>query len=139
MSGYLLDTPLVTAYLRGRPGTVALVSSWMAVGEAGTSIILYGESIEYLRGFSESQRWQTALRALLRQLRVYDLTYAILERYADLRRAMRPPHGPGLVGDMDTLIAATALVYGLTVVTLDSDYSRAPGLSIMQLTRGELL
>ena len=138
MSGYLLDTTLVTAYLRGRPGALSLLSPWMAAHEAGTSIIVYGEGIEYLRSFPDPRRWQTALRALLRQVRIYDLTYAILERYADLRRAMRPPHGPGLIGDMDTLIAATALVYGLAVVTLDSDYMRVPGLAVMHLPRSAI-
>ncbi len=138
MSGYLLDTPLITAYLRGRPGPVALLSPWMSANEAGTSIVTYGESIEYLRNFRDSHKWQAALRALLRQMRVYDLTYAILERYADLRRAMRPPYGPGLIGDIETLIAATALVYGLTVVTLDSDHTRVPGLSVMHLSRSAL-
>ena len=138
MSGYLLDTSLVTGYLRGRPGTVDLVSPWVASHEAGTSIIVYGESVEYLRRFPESQRWQAALRAILRQMRTYDLTYAILERYADLRRAMRSPYGSGLIGDMDTLIAATALVYDLTVVTIDSDYARVPDLSLMRLSRSAL-
>ena len=138
MRGYLLDTPLVTAYLRGRPRAIALLSPWMAAHEAGTSVIVYGEGIEYLRSFPAPQQWQTALRALLRQMRVYDLTYAILERYADLRRAMRPPHGPGLIGDMDTLIAATALAYDLAMVTLDSDYMRVPGLAVMQLPRSAI-
>jgi predicted nucleic acid-binding protein len=138
MSGYLLDTPLVTAYLRGRPSIIALVGPWMAAQQTVTSVVTYGEAIEYLRGFSDPLRWQSALRALLRQMRVYDLTYAILERYADVRRAMRPPQGSGLIGDMDTLIAATALVYGLTVVTLDSDYTRVPGLSVMHLPRSAI-
>ena len=71
-------------------------------------------------------------------MRTYDLTYAILERYADLRRAMRSPYGSGLIGDMDTLIAATALVYDLTVVTIDSDYARVPDLSLMRLSRSAL-
>lgn len=138
MSGYLLDTPLVTGYLRGRPRTVALVAPWLAAQEVGTSVITYGEGIEYLRGFSNPAQWQASLRSLLRQLRVYDLTYAILERFADVRRSMRPPQGPGLIGDMDTLIAATAFVYDLTVVTLDSDYTRVPGLSVMRLPRSAI-
>ncbi len=138
MSGYLLDTPLVTAYLRGRPKAVALISPWIAAGEAGASVIVYGESIEYLRGFPDPHRWQVALRSFLRTLRVFDLTYTILERYADLRRAMRPPHGGGLIGDMDTLIAATALAHSWTMVTLDSDYTRVPGLSVMHLPRSAL-
>ena len=35
----------------------------------------------------------------------------IMEQYADFRRAMRPPQGTGLIGDVDTLIAATAYVH----------------------------
>ena len=55
--------------------------------------------------------------------------YPILERYADLRRQMRP--SGGLIGDIDTLIAATALGRGLTVVTRDTDFQPLPGLSVM--------
>ena len=65
----------------------------------------------------------------------YFLTYAIVERYADIRRAMRAPHGPGLIGDVDTLIAATALERNLTVVTLDQDFTRVPGLHVQLLER----
>jgi predicted nucleic acid-binding protein len=46
---------------------------------------------------------------------------------------MRPPYGPGLIGDIDTLIAATALVHRLTVITLDHDFERVPGLSVTVL------
>lgn len=52
-------------------------------------------------------------------------TYAILGRYADLRRQLRPPHGPGLIGDVDALIAATALEHDLTLVTTDTDFERS--------------
>ena len=100
---------------------------------------MYGEVIEFFKilpGFSERR---ALLRALFRRIRTYDLSYAILERYADLRLAMRPPRGRGLVGDIDTLIAATALDHDLTVVTLDSDFTRVPGLSVQHLTRAQLL
>lgn len=78
------------------------------------------------------------MRSLLRGAYPYFLTYGILERYADIRRQLRPPHGPGLIGDIDTLIAATALTRHLTVVTADSDYQRVPGLVTMVLTRTSL-
>ena len=52
----------------------------------------------------------------------------IMERYADLRRQMR--WSGGLIGDIDTLIAATALARRLTVVTRDSNFQRVPGLSV---------
>lgn len=61
-----------------------------------------------------------------------------LERYADIRRAMRRPHGTGLIGDADTLIAATALEQQLTVVTIDSDFERVPGLDVRLVSREAL-
>ena len=89
--------------------------------------------MEYLKSFPDFPRHQVALRTLLRKVHPYPLTYALLEQYADLRRAMRPPHGPGLIGDIDTIIAATALHYGLTLVTADGDFTRVPGLSLMHI------
>jgi predicted nucleic acid-binding protein len=47
---------------------------------------------------------------------------------AEIRRKLRPPHGKGLIGDIDTLIAATALERNLTIVTTDADFQRVPGL-----------
>ncbi|GEM_PF-4627090 len=43
-----------------------------------------------------------------------------------------------LIGDMDTLIAATALEYSLAVVTSDSDFERVPGLSVKLIDRKTL-
>ena len=96
---------------------------------------VYGEISEYNHNFPDFARRQTELRALLQQVYPYGLSYLILERYAELRRMLRPPHGPGLIGDIDTLIAATALVYDLTLVTTDSDFTRVPELDLMFLPR----
>ncbi len=46
--------------------------------------------------------------------------------------------GPGTIGDVDTLIAATALVRGLTVVTTDKDFLRVPGLLVQLVDRNTL-
>ncbi len=43
---------------------------------------------------------------------------------------LRPPYGTGLIGDIDTLIVATALERELIMVTADSDFSRVPGLQL---------
>ena len=96
--------------------------------QAATSLLVYGEISEYNYSFPDFARRQTELRALLQQVYPYGLSYLILERYAQLRRILRPPHGPGLIGDIDTLIAATALVYDLTLVTTDSYFTRVPQL-----------
>lgn len=131
MRRYLLDTPIVAAYLNNRPKAVQLVQPWIMQREAATSILVYGEVIEYLKSVPNYSQRQTQLRLLLREVYLYNLTYRVLERYADIRRQLRLPHGPGLIGDIDTLIAATALERNLTVVTLDQDYRRVPGLNIM--------
>jgi tRNA(fMet)-specific endonuclease VapC len=133
MREYLLDTNVGGAYLQGRPGAVSLAREWIHNDQATTSIVVYGEITEYLKGFAQFPRHQAALRTLLRKVHPYPLTYALLEQYADLRRAMRPPYGPGLIGDIDTLIAATALHYRLTLVTTDSDFTHVPGLSYIHL------
>src|SRR5712691_7148087 len=132
MRRYLLDSPVLTGYLKGR-NIVTLVEPWVENNEAATSLLVYGEISEYHHSFPNFARRQTQLRALLQQVYPYGLSYLVLERYAELRRMLRPPHGPGLIGDIDTLIAATALVYDLTLVSTDSDFTRVPQLDLMFL------
>lgn len=135
---YLLDANIVAAYLLGKRGAGDLARAWVQNNEAATSIIVYGEVCEYLKGLSDVSLRLVALRTLLKKVYPYPLTYSSLEQYAEIRRAMRPPHGPGLIGDIDTLIAATALDNGLTLVTADGDFTRVPGLSVMHISRTTL-
>jgi tRNA(fMet)-specific endonuclease VapC len=130
VAGYLLDTGPLTAYLFGRPAVRELLTPWVRARAAATSPVVYAEVTEYLLGRPDAARRQRELRELLRVIRPYALTYTVLERYARLRRQLRPPYGPGLIGDLDTLLAATALERGLTVVTADGDFRRVPGLSV---------
>ncbi len=139
MKRYLLDNGVLVAYLKGRAGALRLIDPWLDAQEVATSIVVYGEAIEYFKGLPGYPKNRAGLRTLLQEVTPHKLTYPIMERYADLRRAMRPPRGPGLIGDADTLIAATALEHGLTVVTLDGDYTRVPGLSVLHLARSALI
>ncbi len=138
MKRYLLDSTPLTAYLHGRPGAITLITPWLHAREVATSHLCYAEVIEYLKGFPHYRHRATQLRRFLQEVTPYALTYGILERYADIRRALRPPHGTGLIGDIDTLIAATALEQNLTLVTTDSDFARVPHLQIILLTRETL-
>ena len=98
----------------------------------------YAEVIEYIKGRTDFQQRQTTLRRLLKEVYPYFLTYGILERYAEVRRHLRPPHGPGLIGDIDTLIASTAIERNLTLVTTDQDFERVAGLKTSPIARTEL-
>jgi predicted nucleic acid-binding protein len=58
----------------------------------------------------------------------------VVEYIRDFADAGRRPHGKGLIGDIDTLIAATALERTLTVVTYDRDFQRVPDLKVILLS-----
>lgn len=96
MRRYLLDTAPVAACLQGRPGAFDLIRPWLAQHEAATSIVVYAEVTEFLQGFPDATNRQDARRTLLREIPPYLLTYTIMERYAEIRRELRPPHGEGL-------------------------------------------
>ena len=97
--------------------------------------MVYGEVVEYIKGRPDFVARHGALRTLLGDVHPYPLGYHIMDRYADLRRRLRPPYGPGLIGDIDTVIAATALQHDLTLVTTDADFRRVPDLKLMVLAR----
>lgn len=128
MKRYLLDTSLIAAFLHGRPHALTLIEPLVRDGQAATSILVYGEVIEYLKGLPTFTEYKARLQKLfaLNQITPYPLTYPILERYAEIRRTLRPLRKD--IGDIDTLIAATALEHDLTLLTIDTDYDRVPQL-----------
>ncbi len=135
MRRQLVDTTPLVALLTNRPSVVSLLTPALSRDELATSIVVYGEVLERIKGAPDVARRHAGLRQLVRGVRPYLITYPIVDRYADLRRQLRPPHGPGLIGDIDTLIAATALTYNLELITTDSDFLRVPDLRVMLLDR----
>ncbi len=130
MKRYLLDTSLLAAYLQSRVTAVQLIRPLIERHEVATSILVYAEVVEYIKGLPQYQKRLVELRQLMREIYPYFLTYAILDRYADIRRNLRPPHVIGLIGDMDTLSAATAIERNLTIVTIDRDFARVSHLKM---------
>jgi predicted nucleic acid-binding protein len=59
-----------------------------------------------------------------------------MRRYGELRRSLRSTNS--LIGDIDTLIAATAIERRLTVVTTDEDFRRVPDLPLVVVPRSQL-
>jgi predicted nucleic acid-binding protein len=136
MRRHLLDTPLVSAYLLSRPAALSLITPWIEDGEAATSILVYGEVNEYIRGRVDYPQLHAQLIDLLKEIPPFFLTYPIMRRYGEIRRALRPTNS--LIGDVDTLIACTALERNLTIVTTDGDFQRVPGLKLMAIPRSQL-
>lgn len=138
MKTHLLDTTVLAALLNGRPTAVTLLTPLLTQHELATSMLVYGEVAELIQGYTNATQRQQDLELLLTEVYPYNLTYAILARYAALRRAMRAPHGSGVIGDVDTLIAATAIEHQLTLLTADADFERTPGLSLQRIDRALL-
>ena len=136
MRRFLLDTPMVSAYLLERPTALRLVNPWIRSREAATSVLVYGEVNEYIRGRSDYVQLNAQLVDLLKEIMPFFITYPIMRRYGEIRRMLRPINA--LVGDVDTLIAATALERDLTVVTVDGDFQRVPALKLMLVPRAQL-
>ena len=109
---------------------VELIHPLIKRHEVATSILVYAEVVKYIQGLSHVQNRSVELRQLMREIYPYFLTYSILDRYADIRRKLRPPHGKGLIGDMDTFIAVTAIERNLTIITADRDFERVPHLKV---------
>jgi predicted nucleic acid-binding protein len=137
MRRYLLDTAPLAALLLARPAAVDLIRPWLNRHEVATSILAYAEVAEYIKDMAAAPRRKLQLHTLLGEVYPYFLTYPILERYADIIRSLRKPHGKGLIGDIDTLIAATALERNLAVITYDTDFQRVLGLKVKLLSRSE--
>jgi predicted nucleic acid-binding protein len=128
---YLLDTSPLTAYLLGRHTAVNLMRPWFARREVTTTVLVQAEILEYFFGLAHFQRQRPALLRLLRAIHTTPLRFPTLEAYATIRRQMRPPHGPGLIDEIDTFTAATAIERDLSLVTTDSDFTRVPGLNVI--------
>jgi tRNA(fMet)-specific endonuclease VapC len=134
MTTYLLDTTPLAAYLFGRRKAVERIHPLITAADALTSIVVYGEIEEFIKPMPNYHDLHNDLRRQLREIRPLPVTYAIMDLYADIRLQMRVPRGAGVISDSDTLIAATALRYGLTIITANSkDFRRVPDLSYEEL------
>jgi predicted nucleic acid-binding protein len=135
MKRYLLDTGPLAAFLLGRTNSVQTITPWLVDREVATSIIDHGEIEEYIKQMSNYAALHSILIRQLEEIKPLSITRHIMDIYADIRRQMRAPYGAGLMPDSDTLIAATALRYNLTLMTGDErDFKRVPGLKTMLLT-----
>ena len=128
---YLIDTDWVADHLANRAAATQLLASLIDDGIA-ISLVTYGEIYEgILYSLRRSQTLEIAFLEFLRRCPVLSLDEAIMRRFAGIRGGLR---GRGeLIGDADTLIAATALHHDLTLVTRNlAHFRRVPTLRIYE-------
>lgn len=136
MSGFLLDTNIVSEGLKRRPH--AAVSAWVAATPLALlhlSVLTLGEirkGIDLLDVTHPNRaRLQTWLEGELREHfrgRILDVTADVADRWGQIEaHARRQQH---TLPAIDGLLAATALQHNLTLVTRNASHVAPAGISV---------
>ncbi len=130
---YLLDTNIVSCWMRGHPEVLRQVRSHAPSELSLCSItlaeILYGIEKSPSR---KSERRERIAR-ILSQLQLHPFDEAAARRYARVRAQLEESRQP--ISERDTQIAAVALSRRLTVVTHNArEFGRVAGLAVENWT-----
>lgn len=135
---YAMDASSVVDLLNGQPEIVALQASLLADGLA-LSILVYMEVLDGVYHGRDPKAALAGFNAFLRGVTVLPFSRRAAQRAARLRGALRDTKRQTNHRAIDILIAATALQYGLIMVTSDSDYDDIPGLTALNPRTGQLV
>jgi predicted nucleic acid-binding protein len=125
----LIDTDWVIDVLHGMTSAEQALLDLAPEGLA-ISLITYGELFEGAHYARNPEQATDGLRAFLREKDVLLLTTEIMERFAIVRGQL-PRQIRKQVGDMDLLIAATAIHHDLALLTRNvRDFRLVPGLTL---------
>jgi len=127
MAAYLIDSNILVLALRRRPGKWESVRGLVAAGATlGCSVITIGEIYAGMRSHERA-----ATEEIFAELECYDVTAEIARRAGLLRNEWKTKGQTLLLDDM--LIAATAIVNGLVLLTDNRKHFPMPELSLYPL------
>jgi tRNA(fMet)-specific endonuclease VapC len=125
---YLIDSDWVIDWLKGLPDAIALLGTLTPDGVA-ISIMTFAEVYEGIYFGRDPERYEASFRSFLRGVRVLPVNRTTARRYARLRGALRQQGQ--IIPQPDILIAATALIHDLMLVTRNAaHFGRIPGLRL---------
>jgi tRNA(fMet)-specific endonuclease VapC len=124
---YLLDTDICSAHLKQQGAVTNRFLQY--AGRLHISVVSIGELLTWALRANAPQKRRQGVEDLLKDLVVVDTTIDVARKFGELRAALLDSGRP--TPEMDLLIAASALVHGLTLVTHNvKDFAQIPGLSI---------
>jgi predicted nucleic acid-binding protein len=134
---YLFDTNAISEVFRRRPNPELV--RWLddlPREEQHTSTVVVAELYEAAYRSAAREKWlQRIEEGVLPAMAVLGFDLACAHEFGRLQARLKNDGTP--IGDVDTLIAATALRHGLTVVTDDDRrFQRVPGLRLRTFTPG---
>lgn len=129
MKKSLLDTNIITAFLKGNPNVVERVEQYVNEHERLTiSIFSYYEILRGLKALGSKKKLQ-AFDRFINDSKIEELERPVIIKAADIYVNLK--REGKLVEDADILIAATALNKGLAVVTdNEKHFRRIKGLEV---------
>ena len=134
MSGYLLDTNILSDLIRHPDGLVARRVEQVGQKEIFTSIIVAAE-LRYGCAKKGSSKLLERVQGLLETIPVLSLDMPTDAQYGLIRAELEAAGQP--IGMNDLLIASHALALGLTLVTGNkSEFSQVRGLKVENWLRG---
>jgi predicted nucleic acid-binding protein len=129
---YLIDSNLVIEHLAEIPEASQSLDQFAQDGIV-ISIVTYMEAFQ---GVVRSEQPSVAVKkfhAFAEQVLILPFSFAVAERCARLRETLRSQNKRVKSRALDLIIAATALEYGLTLVTRNiDDFKDIPDLSLSQ-------
>lgn len=125
---FLIDTDTCSAHLKEKGAVTNRFLQY--TGRLHVSVITVGELFTWvLRAKASPKRLQSLLE-LLDDVEVLDVTREVARKFGELRADLLDAGQSA--PEMDLLIAATALVHDLTLVTHNvQDFKHVPGLTIV--------
>ena len=119
MTGYLIDTSVIVGYLRGKEEAVKWLDS--LEGEINSSYICLAELYEGIARVEDSGSAEEAVQAFFSSLtNIYSVEENVARQFGILRAQLKKQGN--VIEDLDLLIAATALVHDLTLITFNKKH-----------------
>ena len=106
----------------------------LQAGELATSVIVWAELLHGARKYGLPEQRRLTIHRLLNPFACLDVTLEVAERYGQVRHDLETKGQ--VIGPFDLLLAATALVHNLTLVTQNTgEFSRVEGLRVEDWTQ----
>lgn len=114
MKSFLLDTSVIINYLQGKENTVKLLNS--VDGELTSSYICMAELYEGVYRVKNKAKIEKIVNDFFKTLSsVYPINEEIAKRFGEIRAKLKMDGF--VIEDIDIFVAATCLVYDLTLIT----------------------
>jgi tRNA(fMet)-specific endonuclease VapC len=129
---YLVDSNVVIEHLAAVPETSQFLDQFAQDGIV-ISIVTYMEAYQGVIRSEHPQEASEKFHAFINTVLILPFSFAVAERCARLRETLRKQNKRVKSRALDLIIAATALEYGLTLITKNTeDFKDIPDLSLYQ-------